>query len=46
VVLQSNRLVVKHKGSEQPLPSPVPANVLGVSLLVDKLLYQLPLYVT
>jgi transposase len=49
VVLQYDRPVVKRKGTEQPLPSPAPANVLDrsladVSLLVDKFLYHLPLH--
>jgi hypothetical protein len=45
--------VVKRTGSEQPLPSPAPANVLDRSLadvslmtglMVDKFLYHMPLY--
>ncbi len=53
VVLQYDRPVVKRKGSEQPLPSPAPVNVLDrsladvsllVGLLVDKFLYHLPLH--
>lgn len=53
VVLRYDRPVLKRKGSEQPLPSPAPANVLDksladvsllVGLLVDKFQYHLPLY--
>ena len=53
VVLRYDRPVIKRKGSEQPLPSPAPSNVLDrsladvsllVGLLVDKFQYHLPLY--
>jgi transposase len=53
VVLQYDRPIIKRKGSEQPLPSPAPDNVLDrsladvsllVGLLVDKFQYHLPLY--
>jgi transposase len=53
VVLQYERPVIKRKGTEQPLPSPAPFNVLDnsiadvsflVGLLVDKFQYHLPLY--
>lgn len=53
VVLRYDRPVIKRKNSEQPLPSPAPANVLDKSLadvslltglLVDKFQYHLPLY--
>ncbi|RAU16395.1 IS66 family transposase, partial [Nitrincola tibetensis] len=53
VVLQYDRPIIKRKGAKQPLPSPVPFNVLDrsfadvsllVGLLVDKFLYHLPLY--
>lgn len=53
VVLRYDRPVLKHKGHEQPLPSPAPYNVLDksiadvsllVGLLVDKFQFHLPLY--
>lgn len=53
VVLRYDRPILKRKGSEQPLSSPAPANVLDksladvsflVGLLVEKFLYHLPLY--
>ena len=53
VVLRYDRPVLKRKGSEAPLPSPAPANVLDrsladvsllVGLLVDKFQYHLPLH--
>lgn len=53
VILQYDRPVLKRKGSEQPLPSPAPFNVLDksladvsflVGLLVDKFCHHLPLY--
>lgn len=53
VVLRYDRAVIKRKGSEKPLASPAPRNVLDKSiadvsllsgLLVDKFQYHLPLY--
>lgn len=53
VVLEYQRPVLKRKGTEKPLPSPAPDNVLDrsvadvsllVGLLVDKFQYHLPLY--
>lgn len=53
VILRYDRAVIKRKGSDKPLPSPAPSNVLDksiadvsllVGLLVDKFLYHLPLY--
>lgn len=53
VIIRYDRPVLKRKGSEQPLPSPVPFNVLDksladvsllVGLLVDKFQFHLPLY--
>lgn len=53
VVLRYERPVLKRIGTDQPLPSPAPTNVLDrsladvsllVGLLVDKFQYHLPLY--
>jgi len=49
VVLKIERPVFRRKGSDKPITTPVPFNVLGnsladVSLLVDKFQFHLPLY--
>lgn len=53
VILRYDRTIIKRKDSDQPLPSPAPANVLErsvtdvsflVGMLVDKFQYHLPLY--
>ena len=53
VILEYQRPVFKRKGTEQPLPSPAPDNVLDrsvadvsllVGLMIDKFQYHLPLY--